>query len=75
MIEILLGAQVAHLHDPVAQIERMREALQKQIRFDMQLPPTGNPKTDHLAIQAAASSHLDDMLDRIRTQFENRPRA
>lgn len=71
MLELLLGAKVADLKSPVDQIERMRAALQKQIRFDMQVPPMTDPTADHLAIQKAAALHLDDMLDRIRTQFEN----
>ena len=75
LLETLIGFQALAQGrlPPIEALEMARDALQKQIRFDMRVPPTDNPHADHLAIQAAASKHLDEMIDRVRTQLENKP--
>lgn len=55
---------------PLEMLELFRDAIQKQIRFDMTVPPTGDPHADHLAIQQAAATHLDEMFHRIKTQLK-----
>jgi hypothetical protein len=71
LLEVLLGAQLAAMPNPAGALEQARAALQTQIRFDMHIPPHGQPQTDHLAIQSAASAHLDEIFDRLLSQIQN----
>lgn len=75
LLELLIGAQFRHRPSPLAELEAARIAIQKQIRFDMRVPPTDNPHADHLAIQQSAATHLDEMFDRVKTQLVNTANA
>lgn len=67
LLEILLSAQFANRADPLADLENIRAKLQKLLKFDMRVPPTDNPRANHLEIQTVALKHLDETLDRCRT--------
>jgi hypothetical protein len=75
LLELLLGAQLLRPGDPAENLQRARNALDKQMRFDMRVPPTDTPPAQFAAIQTAALTHLHEMLDRVGTQIAGKPPA
>ena len=67
LIELLLGAQLARGSDPVANVEKLRELLDRKFRFDMQTTSTRSHE-ELSGVQTAAVNHLHQILDRVRDQ-------
>lgn len=66
LIELLLGAQLASDTDPAEATDNLRTALDRRLRFNMQVSPAANTPHAELEIQTAALHHLHQLLDNVR---------
>ena len=70
LLEVLMANNLRAHPQPLQAANDVLGAIRRLIQHEMTVPPTDDPRADHLAIQTAALKHWDELCERIKTHLE-----